>query len=182
MAKRTKTLPKSDPAEPVDLGFLLSQVGDYSQRFFGRLIEPLGLRASHVGVLRAIHAANGSTQRELGERLGIFPSNLVKLVDELQSRALVERTQREGDRRSYRLILTADGERTLREIVTKVQEHQNVLCSLLSSAERQELRRLLRRIADEQGLRPGVHPELTEAKQDDLKQDDPRKTIKRSNK
>ena len=164
MAERVRWLPDASSEDLSDLGFLISQVGDHSQRLFGRLIEPLGLRPSHVGVLRAIAAAKGPTQRELGERLGVFASNLVKLIDELEQRALVGRVQREGDRRSYKLILTQKGERAVKEIVRKVSEHQSSVCSALVPAEQRELHRLLRKIAGEQGLRPGVHPEFSETK------------------
>ena len=156
--------PVPGPESIADLGFLISQVGDHSQAYFGVLVEPLGLRTSHVGVLRAIHAAQGPTQRELGERLGTFASNLVKLIDELELRGLVERLQREDDRRSYQLRLTREGERSIRNIETKVREHQNSMCASLTSAERYQLHRLLRKIAADRELKPGVHPELSRGK------------------
>ncbi len=164
MAERAQSLPNADSENISDLGFLISQVGDHSQRFFGRLMEPLGLRPSHVGVLRAIVGSKGLTQRELGERLGIFASNLVKLIDELEQRALVKRVQREGDRRSYNLFLTREGERAVKDIARKVHEHQSAMCSALLPAEQNELHRLLQKVAGERGLRPGVHPELSEGK------------------
>ena len=160
--RRTRTTAIPGPIS--DLGFLISQVGDHSQSYFGVLVEPLGLRTSHVGVLRAIHTAQGLTQRELGSRLGIFASNVVKLIDELEQRGLVERLKREGDRRSYTLRLTAEGARSVKDIEVKVHEHQNSLCASLTSAERSQLHRLLRKIAADRELTPGVHPELQRVK------------------
>ena len=160
MSERVEGLPQRESEDLSDLGFLISQVGDHSQRLFSKLIQPLGLRPSHVGVLRAVAAAKGPTQRDLGERLGIFASNLVKLIDELEEMALIERVQREGDRRSYRILLTREGERAIQNILTKVREHQSAMCSALLPAEQSQLHHLLQKIAGMQGLRPGVHPEF----------------------
>jgi len=41
------------------------------------------------------------------------------------------------------------------------QEHNESLCAPLSQREREQLSGFLQRIADEQGLTPGVHPGLS---------------------
>jgi hypothetical protein len=38
------------------------------------------------------------------------------------------------------------------------REHQQALCAALSAEEREQLAGMLLRIAEQQGLRPGVHP------------------------
>jgi DNA-binding MarR family transcriptional regulator len=149
---------KSDLQE--DLAFLIAQVGSHSQSSFGKQVDPLGLRVAHVGVLKAIFRANGLTQRELGDALGMFPSNLVRLIDELEEKELVRRGKSTEDRRSYTLQLTDKGQGVALELITLTRAHQNQICTSLAPAERRELARLLQKIATEQGLRPGVHPEL----------------------
>jgi DNA-binding MarR family transcriptional regulator len=149
---------KSDLQE--DLAFLIAQVGSHSQSSFGKQVDPFGLRLAHVGVLKAIFRANGLTQRELGDALGMFPSNLVRLIDELEEKGLVRRGKSTEDRRSYTLQLTQKGEGIALELITLTRAHQDRICTSLAPAERQELARLLQKIATEQGLRPGVHPEL----------------------
>jgi hypothetical protein len=46
----------------------------------------------------------------------------------------------------------------LKRIAQVAREHQQALCAALTDTEREQLAHLLKRIADEQGLRPGVHP------------------------
>jgi hypothetical protein len=46
----------------------------------------------------------------------------------------------------------------LQQIDRVAGEHQVALCAALTEPERARLAALLRRIADEQGLTPGVHP------------------------
>lgn len=92
------------------------------------------------------------------ERLRVMPSRLVTLVDELEQRELVERRDNPEDRRTYALYLTEKGRSTLKAIGRAAREHQEALCAGLTEEEREQLAKLLRRIADQQGLTPGVHP------------------------
>ena len=143
-----------------DLAFLIAQVGSHAQSSFGKHVDPFGLRLAHVGLLKAIFRADGLTQRELGDALGMFPSNLVRLIDELELKDLVQRGKSAKDRRSYTLQLTKKGQGVALELITLTRAHQDRICISLAAGERKELTRLLQKIATEQGLRPGVHPEL----------------------
>ena len=143
-----------------DLAFLIAQVGSHSQSSFGKQVDPFGLRLAHVGVLKAIFRADGLTQRELGDALGMFPSNLVRLIDELEQKGLVRRGHNASDRRSYTLVLTNKGQRMTSALIALTEAHGDRICAALNPPERRELMRLLRKIATEQGLQPGVHPEL----------------------
>ena len=143
-----------------DLAFLIAQVGSFAQSSFGKRVDPFGLRLAHVGVLKAIFKAEGLTQRELGNVLGMFPSNLVKLIDELEEKELVRRGKSTVDRRPYTLELTKKGRRVTLELIALTRTHEDHICASLTATERRELTRLLQKIATEQGLQPGVHPEL----------------------
>src|SRR6516165_4661943 len=140
------------------LAFLLSQVGAHAADKFGERLEPLGLKPAHAGILRVIRQADGLSQQALGEKLSVFPSRLVAILDELEERGLVERRDSPSDRRSYALYLTGAGREVLERIVCVGREHQDALCAALDETERAQLTGLLARIAAEQGLTPGVHP------------------------
>ena len=116
------------------------------------------LAPPHAGVLRQVALAPGISQRELGARLSISPSRLVGLLDELEERGLIERRDDPSDRRTYALALTEAGRRALEQVATVAREHDQAVCEPLSPAERDELARLLRRLAEHHGLTPGVHP------------------------
>jgi DNA-binding MarR family transcriptional regulator len=68
-----------------------------------------------LNVLRAAPA--GLSQVELSRQLIVHRSNVTGLVDRLEARGLVERGERPGDRRTYEVVLTAEGARLLREIL-----------------------------------------------------------------
>ena len=138
--------------------FLLAQVGAHAASKFAERIRPIGLSPAHAGILRILDAAPAITQQALAGALGSPPSRLVALVDELEAKGLVKRQANETDRRRYALRLTAKGESALHTIGNLVREHQDALLAALSQDERQQLTALLIRIADQQGLRKGVHP------------------------
>jgi DNA-binding MarR family transcriptional regulator len=83
---------------------------------------------------------------------------LVALIDELEDRGLVARDRDPGDRRNYAISLTDEGRRLLTELGRVAGQHEHAITAGLDDDERAQLLALLRRIAEEQNLRPGVHP------------------------
>ena len=149
---------KAFPGSSDEVAFLLSQVGAHASARFTERLEPMGLKPPHAGILRVIEQADGLSQQALGERLGMFPSRLVGILDDLEGRGLVERRDSPTDRRSYALYLTTKGREVLDQIGGVAREHQDALCAALDESERAQLAGLLARIAAQQGLTPGVHP------------------------
>ena len=140
------------------LAFLLAQVGAHAAARFAERLQPLGLVPADAGILRMLSAAPGLSQQELAVRLRMHPSRLVAIIDELESRHLVERRENANDRRTYAVYLAKAGEAALKEVSRVGREHTDSLCAALTRDERDQLASLLQRIADEQGLTRGVHP------------------------
>jgi DNA-binding MarR family transcriptional regulator len=138
--------------------FLLAQVGTHAASKFGQRLAAIKLAPPHAGILRILAAAPAITQRALARALGSLPSRLVALVDELESKGLVERQTNESDRRRNALHITEQGRAALQAIGRIAGEHQQALLAALSQEEQGQLSALLQRVADEQGLRKGVHP------------------------
>jgi DNA-binding MarR family transcriptional regulator len=143
---------------PPGSAFLLSAVGAHATARFARRVAELELTPPQVGLLGLIGAEPGQSQQAVAQVLGMPPSRLVGLVDALADRGLVERRRNREDRRLHALHITGDGEAMLARIAAIGREHDDAICRSLDAAERGQLRTLLARIADDQGLRPGVHP------------------------
>ena len=148
----------SRPAHPRSTAFLLAQVGARAAALFATRLQELELVPAHAGTLRAIAGNAGISQQALASLLGMVPSRLVPLLDELETRGLVERRDDPEDRRVYAIHLTEKGSRAMAEIGRVARAHDDAVCASLSEKERDLLRSLLSRIADEQKLTPGVHP------------------------
>jgi DNA-binding MarR family transcriptional regulator len=138
--------------------FLLSQVGAHAAARFADRLAPLNLTPPHAGILRVIRLANGQSQQSLGEKLGMFASRLVVLLDELEQRGLIERRDNPADRRSYALHLTKAGLESCLQIERIGRDLHTALCAALNESEQTQLTAFLMRIAEEQQLTPGVHP------------------------
>jgi DNA-binding MarR family transcriptional regulator len=143
---------------PTGAAFLLAQVGALGARRFAERVAKVGLTPPDAGLLRKIASDPGVSQRALANHLGVMPSRMVALVDELEKRKIVERRRSTEDRRNYALHLTERGYKVLAELSQIALEHEESLCAALTAEEKIQLRDLCWRIADEQGLTPGVHP------------------------
>jgi DNA-binding MarR family transcriptional regulator len=143
---------------PTGNAFLLAQLGARGAARFAERIAALDLTAPQAGLLRLIATEPGQSQQALARQLGTPPSRLVPLVDSLEARGLIERRRNTEDRRLYALYLTGGGQRLMAQLAQVGAAHEDAICAPLDSAERQQLQGLLRRLAEHQGLRPGVHP------------------------
>jgi DNA-binding MarR family transcriptional regulator len=153
-----RTRPADAPLRVPGVAFLLSQLGYHSSRHWKARLAPLGLDPRQVMVLRHLAADGGRSQQALGDALQIPPSRMVALVDSLEQRGLLVRQPSPNDRRVRTLHLTQAGRRLLGEVMEISVEHEQQLCTGLRPAEREQLIRLLNRLAAGQGLAEGVHP------------------------
>jgi DNA-binding MarR family transcriptional regulator len=110
--------PTETPPDPLPLPsrllesptFLLWKLGIEARRRSSELLESEeGLTTGHLGILITIDEFGPSSQRELGERLRFDPSDVVALIDALETAGLVERKPDAADRRRYAITITKKG-------------------------------------------------------------------------
>jgi DNA-binding MarR family transcriptional regulator len=150
---------KANPAAD-SVGFMLSTLGHAVSRLFIHALEPLELHPREFAVLRAVKANDGQSQQTLAERLRIPPSRMVAIVDELESRGLIERRPDPHDRRVRALYVTTSGQTLLQDAFNLVVQHERAISKVLTVNERAELLALLNRIAGHLGLATDVHSAL----------------------
>lgn len=151
-------MPAPRKVAQVGVAFLLSQLGTHAAYSFEERLSALELKPHHAGVLRMLGANPGLSQQELSELLGVFPSRLVVLLDQLEERKFIERRDDPADRRGYRVHLTTAGQKALAEIGRVTRELEKDLLTALTGAERATLMGLLERIVSQQNITPAAHP------------------------
>lgn len=156
--REEKRGPVERPQERSGAAFLLAQLGSHAAAKFAERLAKTRLVPAHAGILRILGATPGITQQTLASLLGMVPSRLVAMLDEMDTRGLTERRRNEDDRRSHALYLTDKGRKMLTAIGEIAREHQRLLLAALSEPEGAQLAELLQRIADQQGLTRNVHP------------------------
>jgi DNA-binding MarR family transcriptional regulator len=141
-----------------DLGFLLSRASGLVVRATNAALADEGLRVRQYSVLAlACDTADGMTQRGLAQVLGLDPSQVVALVDELVTAGLVERRPDPADRRTRLVAATAAGHRKRDTAAVRVAEAAVDPLRMLAGEERDTLRRLLARVVADAGV-PAEEP------------------------
>jgi DNA-binding MarR family transcriptional regulator len=148
----------SPDGPPCGAAFLLAQLGAHAAARYAERIGEHGLTPPQTGILGLLRGRPGISQQQLAELLGMLPSRVVAFVDELETAGYVRRVRDGADRRRNSLELTAAGRAVLRTIGGVAKAHENDICTALNAKEHETLIALLTRIADQQGLTPGVHP------------------------
>lgn len=72
-------------------------------------LAPLELTALAYDTMICILDGHGMSQQDLSRRLGIYAPKMVGLLDELETRGVVERKISATDRRRHELVLTPKG-------------------------------------------------------------------------
>jgi DNA-binding MarR family transcriptional regulator len=129
-------------------GQLFFRLWRVSHTRFAEALAPLGLTTALFALLNVLGTREGAIQQELGAAMGIDPSTMVSLVDQLESAGLAKRRPRPTDRRAREVAITHKGRRVLeraRQLAVQVQEE---VLRGLSSSEQRQLLALLRRALD----------------------------------
>jgi MarR family transcriptional regulator, lower aerobic nicotinate degradation pathway regulator len=138
------TEPSPDPALTEFAGQLFFRLWRASHTRVAAALESIGLTPALFGLLNLIGRLEGANQQELGAAMGVDPSTMVALVDELEAKGLAKRQPHPTDRRARAVALTAKGGRLRdrgREMASQVEDE---VLGGLSAADRRELLRLLR--------------------------------------
>lgn len=143
---------------PTGAAFLLAQLGAHAASRFASRLGQRDLTPPQAGILRQLREGDGLSQQELADRLRIPASRVVAFVDDLEGRGLLRRERNPSDRRQNILRTTHSGRDALRAIGSVAREHEADLLAALDDDERRQLTALLERVAQQQGLTPGVHP------------------------
>jgi DNA-binding MarR family transcriptional regulator len=141
--------------EPVSLGPLPDLLGyalrraqlvvfaDFIERFAAEDIRP-----TQYSVLQVLKHNPGLRQTQVSAALGIRRTNFVPLLDGLEQRGLAERRRVEGDRRSFALYLTPQGDALLKRLDRMVREHEKMFVRRIGPDGKQTMLDLLRKLTD----------------------------------
>jgi len=157
-----KPAPLADPREAppanaevqAPLDSALDELIGYAMRraqlkLFQNLIGQLSthdLRPAQFSALAIIDSNPGLMQADLARALAIEPPQVVPLLNKLESRALAVRVRCKPDKRSYGIFLSKTGETLLKELKQIAAQSDVDATSALSTEEREELLRLLKKV------------------------------------
>jgi MarR family transcriptional regulator, lower aerobic nicotinate degradation pathway regulator len=132
------------------------EVAEFAGQLFFRLwrgshirtaeaLESVGLTTALFAVLNVLGARDGTIQQQLSTDMGIDPSAMVKLINELEAAGLAERRRRPNDRRAWEVVITAKGRRTHERARRLAAQAEDEVLGGLTVTDRRQLLTLLRR-------------------------------------
>jgi DNA-binding MarR family transcriptional regulator len=107
-------------------------------------LESLGLTPALFGLLNVLADRPGANQQEIGSAMGIDPSTMVSLIDQLEAAGLAKRRPHPKDRRAREVAITPKGRRLLQRARRRADQVQDEVLRGLSATERRQLLKLLR--------------------------------------
>lgn len=113
---------------------------------FAAELKDFDISPGRFGVLVLISANPGMTQSLLAAATQLDRSTMVAVIDQLEARGLVERRASPTDRRSNALVLTAEGEKLLKQLKRRIKLHEDRIAAAMTPAEIAKLVDLLTRI------------------------------------
>ncbi|GAB5457344.1 MAG: MarR family transcriptional regulator [Henriciella sp.] len=128
------------------LGTLVHDVAHLLRLDIDRRVAPHNLTRIKWLALGVIHRTPGLTQSELATELELGAAAVGRLVDRLEDREFVLRSQSPDDRRAYFLSLTPAAEKLVRSLDSTAHEMRETLLDGLSEQEVSLLNRGLNKV------------------------------------
>lgn len=126
-------------------GQLFFRLWRASHTLTAEALNSIGLTPALFALLNVLGAREGTIQQELSVDMGIDPSVMVKLINELENADLAERRRRPNDRRAWEVVITPKGRRTLVKARRLISHIEDQVLGGLTAADRRQLLTLLRR-------------------------------------
>jgi MarR family transcriptional regulator, transcriptional regulator for hemolysin len=104
--------------------------------------------ATWLPLLRIARSESPMRQNELAASLSLDGSSVVRLLDALESSALIERSEDQADRRAKSLMLTARGRRTVDQVERVSQDIRDLVLGDVSDEDLARSLRLLETVRD----------------------------------
>lgn len=155
MTRKKKVAGRSKSGDELKFDILPGLVG-YQLRLaqlavFGDLaaeMKDFDISPGRFGVLVLIGANPGMTQSQLAAATQLDRSTMVAVIDHMEARSLVKRRPSPTDRRSNALVLTAEGEKLLRQLKRRIKLHEARIAQVMTREEAGTLMALLGRIRE----------------------------------
>ena len=133
------------------LGYLLRKSFRSMSRSLENRTSSHGVTASQWHFLRVLWIGDGISQRELADRVNMREPTVVIAVKRLEKAGLIYREKSSEDGRRINVFLTDKAKQLEEELMPMVEEVNDLATMGMTDAEKQELRRLLRKLNDNLG-------------------------------
>lgn len=125
---------------------LLAECMQGFERFSGESVRECGLTHAQFDIIATLGNTPGMTYKELGQKTLITKGTLTGVIERLEQKRLVVRERSEGDKRSFFVRLTPEGEDVFKNAFPKVVAHGKKLFAAYSEDDFDAMERALARL------------------------------------
>jgi DNA-binding MarR family transcriptional regulator len=130
------------------LGFIISQTSRKLNQLLTLKFQPFDITSEQWAVLIRLARQDGITQRELALRTHKDPTNVTRILDQLERKGWIRRVTNQEDRRSFLTYVTESG-RLLNEKLLPIEaEFVQSVSASLSEMELSMLEKAFKQIND----------------------------------
>ncbi|MFI5890310.1 MarR family winged helix-turn-helix transcriptional regulator [Actinoplanes sp. NPDC051513] len=126
--------------------WLLTQTAGYAGRMVSARFADVGARGYHYRVLSSLAMKGPASQADLGRRVGIHLSDMVKALNEMAAAGFIRRVPNPDDRRRNIIMITDQGRARTEQLARQAGSIQDELLEPLDRAEREQLTTLLTKL------------------------------------
>lgn len=133
---------------PFCINYLLTVSQHEVFQTFSVRLSQFGITPGQYGVLSCLWSNGPSSPKEIAQILRLENSTISGVLDRMQKRGLIEREVDPNDRRSIRVVATAEGQALEPGVLQVIEELNEQILGRFSKEEQFHLMRLLREIGN----------------------------------
>lgn len=131
------------------IGYHLRMVSNAVSQAFAKKLAASDVTVAEWVILREMYSNDEKTSPSMvAEMTGLTRGAVSKLIERLLNKGLVSRTEVSNDRRFQEIKLTTSAHKLVPSLASIADENEKVFFSMLTEAEKKNLTKTLRKIAE----------------------------------
>jgi DNA-binding MarR family transcriptional regulator len=130
------------------IGFLVNYTGRKISQLLTTYFEPYHITPEQWTVLNRLYEQEGITQKDLAQKVGKDQTNVTRILDQLERKALIKRTRNEKDRRSFLAYVTKKGKTLIETLLPIEEEVLTIALENISEEQISLLKQILAKITE----------------------------------
>lgn len=131
------------------LGYIITNTGRKITQHLTHRFQEYGITSEQWGVLQTLTEEDGITQAELSRRTEKDPTNVTRILDQLERKEMIRREANKGDRRSFLIYVTESGRSTSQKLLPVELEFTQSYLKHFSKEDLAVLRRAFEKINEQ---------------------------------
>jgi DNA-binding MarR family transcriptional regulator len=130
------------------INFLLTKAQHNVFQYLKTNLEPLDVTPVQYGILKCLWTKDGQTPKQIADILGLDGSTITGILDRMEKKKFVKRTENPDDRRTLKVVITDKGsglQKPVEEVVYKVNQY---MLEIFTEEERKKFKKFLKLIAN----------------------------------